>query len=173
MSKLESDPSWTKIKDKSNVAELLTTIKGIAYKYKSQSYPYKAVHNALQSFYFLYQKDDTSLEKYTDTFLNMTDVARHSNGKIDEHPKLHRYILKMNGDEGTTNTTTIERATKASAEAYPSYTFIAGANHKKCVKLLEDLSNAYHRGKDEYSKTLVGAHQVLASWENKSAIIYG
>eukprot|EP00957_Ditylum_brightwellii_P101741 7753656-Ditylum_brightwellii.AAC.2 len=46
ISKLKSDPSWTNIKDKSNVVELLTTIKGIAYKYKSHSYSYNAVHNA-------------------------------------------------------------------------------------------------------------------------------
>eukprot|EP00957_Ditylum_brightwellii_P101740 7753656-Ditylum_brightwellii.AAC.1 len=79
----------------------------------------------------------------------------------------------MNGDKGTTNTTTTEHATKAPAEAYLAYAFIAGANCKKYAKFLEDLSNAYHRGKDEYLKTLVGAHQMLASWENKNAIIYG
>eukprot|EP00957_Ditylum_brightwellii_P048658 3692059-Ditylum_brightwellii.AAC.1 len=38
ISKLESDPSWTNINDESNVVELLTTIKGIAYKYESQSF---------------------------------------------------------------------------------------------------------------------------------------
>eukprot|EP00957_Ditylum_brightwellii_P007654 578524-Ditylum_brightwellii.AAC.1 len=106
-------------------------------------------------------------------FLNMTDVARHSNGKIGEHPKLHKYTLKMNGDEGTTNATLVEQATKASAEAYLVYALIAGANCKKYAKLLGDLYNVYHRGKDEYPKMLVGAHQMLASWENKSAIIYG
>eukprot|EP00957_Ditylum_brightwellii_P093164 7093139-Ditylum_brightwellii.AAC.1 len=147
ISKLESDPSWINIKDESSVVKLLTTIKGIAYKYK-------AVYNASQSFYFLYQKDNTSLEKCMEIFLNMTDVVRHSNGKIGEHQKLHKYILKMNGDEGATNAKIIEHAAKASAEAYLTYIFIAEANCKKYTKLLEDISNDHHRSKDEYPKTL-------------------
>eukprot|EP00957_Ditylum_brightwellii_P177126 13493346-Ditylum_brightwellii.AAC.1 len=108
MSKLESDSNWKDNEDKSNVVELLTTIKGITYKYESQSYLYKAVHHASQQFYLLYQKDKASLKKCMETFLNITDVVRHSDGKIGGHPKFHRYILKMEGNKGTANATMIE-----------------------------------------------------------------
>eukprot|EP00957_Ditylum_brightwellii_P042527 3220327-Ditylum_brightwellii.AAC.1 len=102
----------------------------------------------------------------------MMDVICHSDVKIGEHPKLHKYILKIEGNENTSSAAMVAQATKSSSEAYLAYAFIAGANHKKYAKLMEDLSNTYHCGKDKYPNTF-GAHKLLTSWENKSNISYG
>eukprot|EP00957_Ditylum_brightwellii_P207550 15353482-Ditylum_brightwellii.AAC.1 len=144
ISKLESDLNWNKIKESSDVIQLSTTIKDITYKYKSQSYPVKKVHTALHSFYLLYQNDDVLLEKYMESFLNTTDVVRHSDGNIREHPKLQNYILKFEGNENSVIVATISKAMKSSIKAYLVYAFIAGTNYKKYVTLLEDLSNTYY-----------------------------
>eukprot|EP00957_Ditylum_brightwellii_P107433 8197217-Ditylum_brightwellii.AAC.1 len=62
ISKLESESTWKKTEATNNVVELLKMIKDIAYKYETQSYPFKAVHNAIICFYLLYQKDNYTLE---------------------------------------------------------------------------------------------------------------
>eukprot|EP00957_Ditylum_brightwellii_P007140 542379-Ditylum_brightwellii.AAC.1 len=67
-------------------------IKDIAYKYKMQRYPFKAVHNAMQNFYLLYQHDNHTLDQNLKMFLNNIDVIKHSNGNIGEHPCLAKYI---------------------------------------------------------------------------------
>eukprot|EP00957_Ditylum_brightwellii_P167339 12739458-Ditylum_brightwellii.AAC.1 len=69
----------------------------------------------------------------------------------------------MDGNEASTNAATLADAVSRSNEAYLAYTFLSGANRKKYEKLLEDLANSYARDKDEYPKTLVGAHKLLAT----------
>eukprot|EP00957_Ditylum_brightwellii_P042956 3252806-Ditylum_brightwellii.AAC.1 len=70
----------------------------------------KVVHNAMCGFYVMYQCDDETLEKYTGSFANSIDVARHSNGVIGEHPKLGKYMLRIDGNEAITNPTLIVNA---------------------------------------------------------------
>eukprot|EP00957_Ditylum_brightwellii_P192939 14690797-Ditylum_brightwellii.AAC.1 len=82
------------------------------------------------SFYVLYQQDNVSLEKYLESFVNSTDVVKHSDGVIGEHPKLGNYILKMDGNEANTNATIIADAVTRSNEAYLAYAFLSGANRK-------------------------------------------
>eukprot|EP00957_Ditylum_brightwellii_P148994 11343921-Ditylum_brightwellii.AAC.1 len=69
----------------------------------------------------------------------------------------------MDGNEDTTDAGTITDAVSRSNEAYLAYAFLSGANRKKYEKLLEDLANSYARDNDEYPKTLVGAHKLLAT----------
>eukprot|EP00957_Ditylum_brightwellii_P016607 1248323-Ditylum_brightwellii.AAC.1 len=89
-----------------------------------------------------------------ESFVNSIDVVRHSDGVIGEHPKLGNYILKLDGNEATSNATLIAKADARSSEAYLAYAFLSGANRKKYEKLLEDLSNSYAHNKDEHPKTL-------------------
>eukprot|EP00957_Ditylum_brightwellii_P136976 10445518-Ditylum_brightwellii.AAC.1 len=123
----------------------------------------------MRSFYVMYQRDDVSLEKYLESFVNSIDVMKHSDRVIGEHPKLGNYILKMDGNTANANATLIEDAVTRSNEAYLAYAFLSGANRKKSENLLEDLANSYVCDKDKYSKTLVGAHKLLATWSKKSA----
>eukprot|EP00957_Ditylum_brightwellii_P103149 7861595-Ditylum_brightwellii.AAC.1 len=74
-------------------------VKDIAYKYETQSYSFKAVHTAIQSFYLLYQNDYYTLEQYMESFLNNIDVIKHSDGNIGKHPKLAHYLCKLEGVE--------------------------------------------------------------------------
>eukprot|EP00957_Ditylum_brightwellii_P172307 13117320-Ditylum_brightwellii.AAC.1 len=92
ISKLESEATWKRTEEATNVIELLKMIKDIAYKSETQSYPFKAVHNAIQSFYLLYQKDNYTLEQYMESFLNNIDIIKHSDGSFGEHPKLAFYL---------------------------------------------------------------------------------
>eukprot|EP00957_Ditylum_brightwellii_P177455 13516421-Ditylum_brightwellii.AAC.1 len=103
-----------------------------------------------------------------ESFVNSIEVVNHSDDIIGEHPKLGNYILKIDGNEATSNATLIADAVARSNKAYLAYTFLSGANRKKYEKLLEDLSNSYAQDKDEYPKTLVGAHKLRATWTNKS-----
>eukprot|EP00957_Ditylum_brightwellii_P201765 15327139-Ditylum_brightwellii.AAC.1 len=169
MSKLESETKWTVIEEKHSVVELLQMIKDIAYKYKTQSYPFKVVHNVMQGFYLLYQQEHHILEQYLETFLNNTNVIKHSDGNIGEHPRLAKYIRLVEGDEKTTVAAVVKASLKKSTKAYFAYAFLSGSNQRKYAKMLEDLSNAFLKGKDKYPKTLVAAHKRLASWENVSS----
>eukprot|EP00957_Ditylum_brightwellii_P064867 4920890-Ditylum_brightwellii.AAC.1 len=166
ISKLESETAWMTTEAKNNVVELLKMMKDIAYKYETQSYPFKTVHNAIQSFCLLYQKDSYTLEQCLESFLNKVDVIKHSCGNIGEYAKLVEYIRQQEGNASSLDSAIVKWSVTQATEAYFAYTFISGANGKNYAKLLEDLSNAYLSGKDEYPKTLAGAHKLLTSWEN-------
>eukprot|EP00957_Ditylum_brightwellii_P200339 15273817-Ditylum_brightwellii.AAC.1 len=103
------------------------------------------------------------------TFANSIDMVKHSEGVVGEHPKLGKYMLKLNRNESINNTILIADSVTQSTEAYLAHVFIARANHWKYATLLEDLSNTYAWEKDEYPKTLVGTHKLLVTWENKSS----
>eukprot|EP00957_Ditylum_brightwellii_P165253 12581972-Ditylum_brightwellii.AAC.1 len=92
----------------------------------------------MRSFYIMYQQDDITLEKYMESFVNSIDVVNHSDGIIREHPKLGKYILKIDGNEATSNAALNANAEVRSNEAYLAYAFLSGANRKKYEKLLED-----------------------------------
>eukprot|EP00957_Ditylum_brightwellii_P129529 9879895-Ditylum_brightwellii.AAC.1 len=103
-----------------------------------------------------------------ESFVNSIGVVRHGDRVIGEHPKLGKCMLKLDENEATTNATLIANAEAQSSEAYLAYAFLLAAKIKKFENLLDDLSNSYACDKDEYPKTLVGAHKLLATWTNKS-----
>eukprot|EP00957_Ditylum_brightwellii_P177625 13529811-Ditylum_brightwellii.AAC.1 len=74
ITKLESETLWKQVKSRSDIVGLLTYIRNISFRYESQCYPYKAVHNSMRSFYVMYQQDGVLLEKYLEPFINSTDV---------------------------------------------------------------------------------------------------
>eukprot|EP00957_Ditylum_brightwellii_P059569 4523275-Ditylum_brightwellii.AAC.1 len=67
------------MKAANDIVELLKMIKDISYKYKTQSYPFNVINNAMRSFYLLYQKDAFTLEQYMESFLNNIGIIKHSN----------------------------------------------------------------------------------------------
>eukprot|EP00957_Ditylum_brightwellii_P147035 11195436-Ditylum_brightwellii.AAC.1 len=64
----------------------------------------------MRSFYFMYQQDGVSLEKYLESFVNSINIVKHSDGVIGEYPKLGNYILNMDGNAASTNATIIADA---------------------------------------------------------------
>eukprot|EP00957_Ditylum_brightwellii_P116862 8914384-Ditylum_brightwellii.AAC.1 len=82
ISKLESKILWKQVKSKSDVVGLLTFIRNILFRYESQCYPFKAVHNVMKGFYIMYQQDDVTLDKCMESFVNSFDIVRHSDGAI-------------------------------------------------------------------------------------------
>eukprot|EP00957_Ditylum_brightwellii_P162787 12396261-Ditylum_brightwellii.AAC.1 len=93
------------------------------------------------------------LQLIKDTAYNIY-VIKHSNGNIGEHPRLAKFIRLVEGGKESTDAAVVNASLKKSTEAYFAYAFLSGANQRKYVKLLEDLSNAFLKRKDKYSKTL-------------------
>eukprot|EP00957_Ditylum_brightwellii_P159241 12120062-Ditylum_brightwellii.AAC.1 len=84
-----------------------------------------------------------------ESFVNSIDVVKYNNGIIGEHPTLGNYILKIDGNEATSNATLIADAVARSNKACLACAFLSGANRKKYEKLIEDLLNSYAHDKDE------------------------
>eukprot|EP00957_Ditylum_brightwellii_P200869 15311532-Ditylum_brightwellii.AAC.1 len=116
MSKLENETQWTAIEEKHSAVELLQLIKDVAYKYETQSYPFKV---------------------YIETFLNNVNVNKHSGKNIGEHPRLAKYIRLVEGDEHSTDAVVVKASLKKSTKAYFAYAFLSKANQRKYAKLLK------------------------------------
>eukprot|EP00957_Ditylum_brightwellii_P026290 1988565-Ditylum_brightwellii.AAC.1 len=93
-----------------------------------QSYLFKAVHNAVRSFYLLYQKDDQTLEQYSESFLNNIDIIKDSDRSIGEQAKLAQHICKLDGDKGSMDAAVVKLSLKKSTEKCFAYVFILGEN---------------------------------------------
>eukprot|EP00957_Ditylum_brightwellii_P142837 10883395-Ditylum_brightwellii.AAC.1 len=68
-----------------------------------------------------------SHEKYMEIFVNSIDVMKHSGGLVGEHPKLGKYMFKLDGNENTKNATLISDLVTHSTNAYLTYAFLAEA----------------------------------------------
>eukprot|EP00957_Ditylum_brightwellii_P029877 2260650-Ditylum_brightwellii.AAC.1 len=80
-------------------------------------------------------------------FVNNVNVIKQSEGNKGEHPRLVKYIKQQEDNEDS---------------------LMKPLSMRRYSKLLDDLSNAFLKGKDEYPNMLVAAHKLLASWENRT-----
>ena len=162
-SKLESDSTYDGISGSSDVIELLKLIRNIAFAYESKRYPYLAVFTGIKSLYGNYQRSYTTVDNYLESFTNLVQVIEHCGGNFGTHPTLVDYNLKAN-NIASPDPTQRAAAEENSKEAYMATAFLCGLNKEKYQELLDDLSNAYLAGRDEYPKTLVDSYNLVINW---------
>jgi hypothetical protein len=83
---------------------LLKEIKGIAYRFESQEYIFKALHDAKAAYYNSKQGIEETCDTYRSRFINAADVIEHYGGDIGSDPILIKAQLKkMDYAETTTD----------------------------------------------------------------------
>ena len=164
--KLESSTNYETINDDSDLIGLLKLIRDVSYEYESKQYPYLSVYNAVRLLYGNYQKNYMTVNNYLESFQNIHQVVDHCGGNFGTHPSLVQDILDKAGNTLPTTTETKEAGNK-SRDAYLAMVFLCEMNHDKYQDLLDDLSNSYISGRDEYPKTVVDAHSLVLHWKCK------
>lgn len=167
-SKLESKGIYDKISESSKLIGLLELIRNVAFSYKSKQYPYLAVYSAIKRIYGNFQRSYTTNNNYMETFQILSQVVTHCGGNFGHHPELVKYVLKQKGLTKTSaQTQEIEEAAAEFREAYMAMAFLSGLNNDKYQGLLDELTNAFLSGRDEYPKTVVDAYNLVTNWRGK------
>ena len=171
--KLEADSNYDSILQSRDVIKLLLLIREIAFNYESDKYPYLAVHTSMKAFYEQFQKYSVSADSYLESFTNLYDVVSACGGTIGEHENLEAYMYKKKKINPTT-ASDAQKATvkKHSIEAYKATAFLCGLNQTKYQHLLDDLSNSFLNGRDEYPKDLVAAYNLVLNWAGSEKYSY-
>ena len=166
--KLEADSTFEGINTGSDLIELLKLIRKVSFAYESKKYPYLAAYNSIRSLYGNYQKNYSSVDSYLETFQNLVQVSDHCGGNFGLHSKLINDILTKAGI--TSPTDDQQRAAETeSKEKYLAMAFLCGLNKEKYQGLMDDLSNSFLNGRDEYPETVVEAHSLVLHWRGKKS----
>ena len=166
-SNLESESTYETIANNSDVIELLKLIRNVEFSYDSKRYPYLAMYTAMKGVYGNYQKNYTNFDAYLESFQNLVSVVEHCGGNFAVHPNLIDYVLKNKGVTLPGDATERKNAEEESKEAYLAMAFLNGLNKYKYQDLMDELSNAYLTGRDEYSKNIVDTYNLVTNWKNK------
>ena len=168
--KLESETDYKKISSKSDVIKLLKMIRNVAFAFESKRYPLLAVHTEIKGLYGNYQKSYMGCDSYMESFQNLVQVIEHCGGDFGNHPTLIKYNLKQKGITAPDSTKS-KNALEESKEAYLAISFLCRLNKDKYQDLLDNLSNSYLAGQDEYPKTVVDTYNLVTNWKvNKRSI---
>jgi hypothetical protein len=73
--KLESLKDWLTIKTEKKAIRLLIEIKNIIFMFEDQSYPMHSLLKANESVYLIKQKEDESITKYYERFMDAVETA--------------------------------------------------------------------------------------------------
>ena len=171
--KLEADNKFESISQSRDVIKLLLLIREIAFNYESDKYPYLAFHSSMKTFYEQFHKYSVSPDSYLESFTNLYDVVSACGGSIGEHANLESYLYKKRKINPTKATDKQkEKIKKDSIEAYKATAFLCGLNQTKYQNLLDDLSNSFLSGRDEYPKDLVSAYNLVLNWAGSEKYSY-
>ena len=118
----------------------------------------------MRSFYTLHQGQDTT-QAYYERFNAAIDVVKEMGGNIGTSHTATNYILEANGTVPSSATSQQRAAASITgAEMYKAIAFTLGADRKRFGKLIEDLSNNYLLGNNNYPKTMISAYNLLQNW---------
>ena len=101
-----------------------------------------------------------------ESFHNLFQVVDHCGGNFGVHPSLITYNLAEKGITTPSNTEKTN-AEEESREAYLAISFLSGLNREKYQELLDNLSNSFLSGRDEYPKTVVDDYNLVVNWKGR------
>ena len=154
------------MKQESNGLELLIAIKDLLYNVQDRKYVPLSIHLAKQQFYLNSQGRSVSVASYYEQFNNTIDMLEHCGVSLGEDDSIITKVLQHHDIEPSMATATQnENAHIKTQEWYYGLDFLMGADHVRFGRYLEDLENDFTQGVDQYPKSRVDAHHVLANWK--------
>lgn len=150
--RLEAMPTFATWEIESDVVSLLTQLKSIAYTSDGVQHPYWVAQENLKKLAGLRQGATETVEKYYRRFGNITDV-------LDAHWGIFCPITLVKGKSSATNDDK-----KEAREQLFAMMFLAGSDRQRFGNLLDDYSNSYVGGLDNYPKTMDAAVTLLGNY---------
>ena len=164
--RLEALNTYETMKQESNGLELLVAIKDLLYNVQDRKYVPLSIHLAKRQFYLNSQGRSTSVAGYYEQFNNIIDMLEHCGASLGEDDGIITKVLEHHDIEAATATATQKENARIEAqEWYYGLAFLMGADRVRFGRYLEDLENDFTQGIDQYPKSRVDAHQVLANWK--------
>ena len=154
--KLKGMSTHSETDEKSDVIELLKLIRQYTFDFQANHYPFLVVHTSLKLFYGQYQRYHQPVSEYMDIFVSNKKMLEHCGAQVGMHPKILASILHESGLEASSASAgEMLQANKDATEAYCAITFLCGLNRGRYQDLLNELTNSFLNGRDEYPFTLV------------------
>ena len=163
---LEALNTYETMKQESDGLELLIAIKDLLYNVQDRTYVPLSIHLAKQQFYLNSQGQSTSIAAYYEQFNNIIEMLEHCGASLGEDDGIITKVLEHHDIEPAGATATQKENTQIEAqEWYYGLAFLMGADCVRFGRYLEDLENDFTQGVDQYHKSRVDAHHVLANWK--------
>ena len=106
------------------------------------------------------------MASYYEQFNNTIDMLEHCRVSLGEDDGIITKVLEHHDIAPSTATATQKENVRIEAqEWYYGLAFLMGADRVRFGRYLEDLENDFTQGVDQYPKSRVNAHHVLANWK--------
>ena len=110
-----------------------------------------------------------TVDRRLKSFTNQQDVFKNCGADIGKFDCLRKCMLKKKKkiSVSSANLTKQQEALDKAQEAYAAIVFLCTLNRDRYQDLLNELVNAYLKGRDDYLKTLVAAHKLVTNWRGE------
>jgi hypothetical protein len=166
--KLESLTNWLDIKEKKKAIQLLIEIKNIIFMFEDQSYEMHSLFKANESVYLMKQKEDESITKYYERFMDAVETAEQygacfgiDKATMEKDEKFTELTDDEKGEEEN-----IIAAQQRSRDRYLAYIFIYRLDHVRYGTMKRDLQNDYAKGAKTYPQSIVEAYNLALNYRS-------
>jgi hypothetical protein len=159
LEKVKAQAGYAKVHSNRDPIGLLALVKGVMYNYNSKKYRAWSLIEMLES--VPQQTNKMTDSEYLEKFRTHMDVVKSAGGDICGHPGMIEDELKRARASDPPSDAQIKSADAAAQERYEATLFLYKSNRSKYGPLLEELSNAYNKERDEYPATVTAAYDMM------------
>jgi len=168
--RLENIDDYADIARDYDVIRLIKAIKRVTFGFDGWAYIPAALHNAKKYFYLMRQDKSMTDYDYLERFRNQVSVIEEYGGSLIGHDSVLVIDQLKEMDPGLTPQTAdakqMEEATEKAKEKYLACALLNSSDQIRHGKLLNDLSNDYARGSDNYPATINDAFHLMLNYSS-------
>ena len=170
-SRLEGDPDFEKLEASDDVVGLLKKIKAIAYVTDDVQHPMWTAVNQVGKLASINQGPAESVTGYYRRFkilLEVVEIAAWGEDLFYPPKFMTTTEVEEEAEDGTTITKEVTNAKDVRSQ-YIAMNFLKGLDRKRFGRMLDDLTNSYISGKNNYPATLEAAFSYVSNYQHHQA----
>ena len=174
--KLKSETTYSTFDSTCDVLSLIKTIKAATYRFNSKKYSYASLHYALRVFYSFKKGPDETDSEAMQRLRSIVEVIEDYGGSLPVHTvtvteEINRDydVITAGGGRPTPGTAEYNEYVKKSKERMIAYAYLFGTDGSRRNKILDELSNNYARGKDDYPASLVESYDYVVNYRDSNS----
>lgn len=164
--KLEATTDYEKSKAAHDCAWLLKTLRNICHNFEHTENRFVALVNAKAAIFAYRQTANQTITEFYEGFKELVAVLESYDGKIHDPVEAAPASLT----DALAALTLDKEKDNLMKDRYLAILFIRNTDGNKYGQLKTDLSNDFGKGRDEYPKSLVLAHQLLLKYKGGAAV---
>jgi hypothetical protein len=164
-SKLETLPSYEKMRTNCDCASILKEIQGITHRFEGTRNIFVSLDDAWHRYYIFKQHQNQSLHDFHKEYQGILQVLEHYGASFGTDMPLQKAVREA---ASVTPTVLMSMIRSAAKKKFAAVGLLKRADIHRYGSLLIDLENSFSRGVDQYPVDLTAAYNLLLNYKPKN-----